>query len=68
MREPTYLIIVALASMLVALPFSASAQRERGPLRLEEPRLEERRLEQRTPLQPQTFGGLEGWSLAPSRA
>jgi hypothetical protein len=59
MREPTYLIIVAL---LVAPPFSASAQRERGPLRLEEPgleerRFEERRLEERTPLRPQTFGG-----------
>jgi hypothetical protein len=52
MREPTYLIIVALASMLVALPLSAFAQRERGPLRLEE-----RRLEKRTPPRPQAFGG-----------
>jgi len=57
MREPTYLMIVALAWMLVAPPFSAFAQRERGPLRLEEPRFEERRLEERTPLRPQTFGG-----------
>jgi hypothetical protein len=46
------LIIVALASMLVALPLSAFAQRERGPLRLEE-----RRLEKRTPPRPQAFGG-----------
>jgi hypothetical protein len=37
MREPTYPIIVALAAMLVAPPFSAFAQREeRGPSRLEE--------------------------------
>src|SRR5215831_5014750 len=38
--------------MLVALPLSAFAQRERGPLRLEE-----RRLEERTPPRPQAFGG-----------
>jgi hypothetical protein len=37
MREPIYPIIVALASMLVAPPFSSFAQREeRGPSRLEE--------------------------------
>jgi hypothetical protein len=52
MREPTYLIIVALASMLVASPFSAFAQRERGP-----PRFEGRRLAAPTPLRPQTFQG-----------
>ena len=52
MRERTYLVIVALASMLVAPPFSAFAQRERGP-----PRLEQRRLEQRIPVRPQTFQG-----------
>jgi len=45
-------LIVALGSMLVALPLSAFAQRERGPLRLEE-----RRLEKRTPPRPQAFGG-----------
>ena len=52
MRKPTYLIIVALASMLIAVPFSAFAQRERGP-----PRLEWRRLQAPTPLRPQTFQG-----------
>jgi hypothetical protein len=51
------MIIVALASMPLSPPFSAFAQRERGPLRSEQPRLEERRLEERTPLRPQTFGG-----------
>jgi len=45
----------ALTSMLVTLPFSAIAQRERGPIGLEERRLEQRRLEQRP--RPQTFGG-----------
>src|SRR5215468_10027166 len=38
--------------MLVALPLSAFAQRERGPLRLEE-----QRLEKRTPPRSQAFGG-----------
>ena len=49
MREPTFLTIVALASILVAPPFSAFAQRERGP-----PRLEGRRLQAPIPVRPQT--------------
>ena len=61
-----FLIIVALASMLVALPFSAFAQRGHGgPSRLEgAPPIEERTPpeEERTPPQEeragtQTFGG-----------
>jgi hypothetical protein len=39
MREPTYLMIVALASMLVAPPFSAFAQQDDLPP-IEPPRLE----------------------------
>jgi hypothetical protein len=66
MREPTYLIIVALASMLVAPPFSAFAQREeRGPPRLEEQtplrkpevQIPLRKPEPHTPLRTQKFGG-----------
>jgi hypothetical protein len=49
MREPTFLTIVALASILVAPPFSAFAQRERGP-----PRLEGRRLQAPIPVRPQS--------------
>ena len=49
MRAPTFLTIVALASILVAPPFSAFAQRERGP-----PRLEGRRLQAPIPVRPQT--------------
>ena len=49
MREPTYLMIVALASILVAPTFSAFAQLERGP-----PRLEGRRLQAPIPVRPQT--------------
>jgi hypothetical protein len=53
MREPIYPIIVALASMLVAPPFSSFAQREeRGPSRLEEqtpPRTPEEQTPPRTP-------------------
>ena len=60
MRELTYLIIVALASLLVAPPFSAFAQRERGP-----PRFEGRRLAAPTPLRPQTFGGRVDMTAAP---
>ena len=52
MREPTFLTTVALASILVAPPFSALAQGERGP-----PRLEGRRLQAPIPVRPQTFGG-----------
>jgi len=48
MREPTFLTIVALASILVAPPFSAFAQRERDP-----PRLEGRRLQAPIPVRPQ---------------
>ena len=59
MREPTFLIMFALTSMLVTLPFSAIAQRERGPIGLEQRpeqrQLEQRRLEQRP--RPHTFGG-----------
>src|SRR5215831_5841780 len=55
MREPILLIMFALTSMLVTLPFSAIAQRERGPIGLEERRPEQRRLEQRP--RPHTFGG-----------
>jgi len=64
MREPTYLIIVALASMLVAPPFSAFAQRgERGRFedRFPLPNAPEeqtiRAPEEQTPLRTQTFGG-----------
>jgi hypothetical protein len=59
MREPTYLIIVALASMLVALPFSAVAQRGHGgPSRLERaPPLEERTPPEEERAGTQKFGG-----------
>jgi hypothetical protein len=65
MREPTYLIIVALA-VLVAPPFSAFAQREeRGPPRLEEQtplrkpeqQIPLRKPQEQTPPRTQTFGG-----------
>ena len=59
MREPTYLIIVVLALMLVASPFSAFAQRERGP-----PRFEGRRLAAPTPVRPQTFRPIYRGQLA----
>jgi hypothetical protein len=50
MREPIYPIIIALASMLVAPPFSSFAQREeRGPSRLEE-QTPPRTPEEQTPL------------------
>jgi len=48
MRKRTFLTIVALASILVAPPFSALAQRERGP-----PRLEGRRWQAPIPVRPQ---------------
>jgi hypothetical protein len=64
MRKPSYPIIVALASMLVAPPFSAFAQRgERGRFedRFPLPNAPEeqtiRAPEEQTPLRTQTFGG-----------
>jgi hypothetical protein len=72
MREPTYLIIVALASMLVASPFSAFAQQDPpivNPPIVDPPIVDlpivAPPIVTGQPLRPQTFGGRVDTTAAP---